>query len=52
MLEPADYAAASNGSASERAKWWTRKRNACVILGNVGTQHVVAVLEAMLANEN
>ena len=52
MLEPAGYAAAFNGSAIKRAKLWMPKRNACVVPGNVGTQDVVAVLEAMLAHEN
>jgi len=52
MMEPADYAVAFKGSAIKRAKLWMLKRNACVVLGNVGTHEDLAVLEAMLAHEN
>jgi epoxyqueuosine reductase len=52
MMEPADYAAAFKGSAIKRAKLWMLKRNACVVLGNVGTAEDLAVLEAMLAHEH
>ena len=52
MLELGGYAAAFKGSAIKRAKLWMLKRNACVVPGKVGTQDVVAVLEAMLADEN
>ena len=52
MMEPADYAAAFKGSAIKRAKLWMLKRNACVVLGNVGTAEDLAVLEAMLADED
>jgi epoxyqueuosine reductase len=52
MMEPADYAAAFKGSAIKRAKLWMLQRNACVVLGNVGTHEDLAVLQAMLADEN
>ena len=52
MMTPADYAAAFKGSAIKRAKLWMLQRNACVVLGNVGTDQDLAVLEAMLAHEN
>ncbi len=52
MMAPADYAAAFKGSAIKRAKLWMLKRNACVVLGNVGTSEDVPVLEAMLAHED
>ncbi len=51
MMSPADYAAAFKGSAIKRAKLWMLQRNACVVLGNVGTAEDLAVLEAMLAHE-
>ena len=52
MMDAADYAAAFKGSAIKRAKLWMLKRNACVVLGNVGTAEDLAVLEAMLAHEH
>ena len=52
MMEPADYAASFKGSAIKRAKLWMLKRNACVVLGNVGTSEDVPVLNAMLAHED
>ena len=52
MMDAADYAAAFKGSAIKRAKLWMLKRNACVVLGTVGTAEDLAVLEAMLAHEN
>ena len=52
MMDAADYAAAFKGSAIKRAKLWMLKRNACVVLGNVGRAEDLAVLEAMLAHEN
>ena len=52
MMDAADYAAAFKGSAIKRAKLWMLQRNACVVLGNVGTDQDLAVLEAMLAHEN
>ena len=52
MMEPDDYAAAFRRSAIKRAKLWMLKRNACVVLGNVGTSEDVPVLEAMLAHED
>jgi epoxyqueuosine reductase len=52
MMDAADYAAAFKGSAIKRAKLWMLKRNACVVLGNVGTADDLAVLEAMLGHEH
>ena len=52
MMGPADYATASKGSAIKRAKLWMLQRNACVVLGNVGTDEDLAVLETMLAHEH
>jgi epoxyqueuosine reductase len=52
MMDAADYAAAFKGSAIKRAKLWMLKRNACVVLGNVGTHEDLAVLEAMLVHEH
>ncbi len=52
MMEPAEYAAAFKGSAIKRAKLWMLKRNACVVLGNVGTNEDLAALEAMSAHEH
>ena len=50
MMTPADYATAFKGSAIKRAKLWMLQRNACVVLGNIGTDEDLAVLEAMLAH--
>lgn len=47
MMDAAAYAAAFKGSAIKRAKLWMLQRNACVVLGNVGTAEDLAVLEAM-----
>ena len=52
MMDAADYAAAFKGSAIKRAKLWMLKRNACVVLGNVGTDDDLAALEAMLSHED
>ena len=52
MMEPADYAAAFKGSAIKRAKRWMLQRNACVVLGNVGTEEDRAVLDAMLSHKH
>lgn len=52
MMDAADYAAAFRGSAMKRAKLWMLQRNACVVLGNIGTIEDVAVLEAMTAHEH
>ena len=52
MMDAADYAAAFKGSAIKRAKLWMLKRNACVVLGNVGTAEDLAVLEAMLTHQH
>lgn len=52
MMSSTDYAAAFKGSAIKRAKLWMLQRNACVVLGNVGTEEDLAVLEAMTAHEH
>jgi len=52
MMEPADYAATFRGSAIKRAKLWMLKRNACVVLGNVGTTEDLPALEARLSDDN
>ena len=52
MMDAADYAAAFKGSAIKRAKLWMLKRNACVVLGNIGTAEDLAVLEAMLVHDH
>ena len=52
MMSPAEYASALRGSAMKRAKLWMLQRNACVVLGNVGTDEDVPVLEAMLGHEH
>jgi epoxyqueuosine reductase len=52
MMGPADYAAAFKGSAIKRAKLWMLQRNACVVLGNVGTTEDLTVLEAMTEHEH
>jgi epoxyqueuosine reductase len=52
MMDAAEYAAAFKGSAIKRAKLWMLQRNACVVLGNVGTREDLAVLEAMLEHEH
>ncbi|WP_411282207.1 tRNA epoxyqueuosine(34) reductase QueG [Gemmatimonas sp.] len=52
MMAPADYASAFKGSAIKRAKLWMLQRNACVVLGNVGTTADLVVLEAMLLHEH
>ena len=52
MMTPADYAAAFRGSAIKRAKLWMLQRNACVVLGNVGADEDLAVLEAMREHEH
>ena len=51
MIEFADYVAAFRGSAIKRAKLWMLKRNACVVLGNIGTAEELPVLEAMLQHD-
>ena len=52
MMSPDDYAAAFRGSAMKRAKRWMLQRNACVVLGNVGTSEDLLVLTAMLGHED
>lgn len=52
MMSPADYATAFRGSAIKRAKLWMLQRNACVVLGNIGTDEDLAVLEAMREHEH
>jgi len=51
MMTPAEYAAEFKGSAIKRAKLWMLQRNACVVLGNVGTADDLAVLKAMTSHE-
>jgi epoxyqueuosine reductase len=52
MMSPAEYAAAFRGSAMKRAKRWMLQRNACVVLGNIGTPDDLPVLEAMATHEH
>ncbi|AMW05763.1 tRNA epoxyqueuosine(34) reductase QueG [Gemmatimonas phototrophica] len=52
MMSPANYAAAFRGSAIKRAKLWMLQRNACVVLGNIGTEEDLAVLEAMCQHKH
>ncbi len=52
VMEPVDYAAAFKGSAIKRAKLRMLQRNACVVLGNMGTADDLAVLEAMQLHEH
>ncbi len=52
MMTPTDYANAFRGSAMKRAKLWMLQRNACVVLGNVGTDEDLAVLDAIQLNEH
>ncbi|WP_310571227.1 hypothetical protein [Gemmatimonas sp.] len=52
MMDAADYAAAFRGSAIKRATLWMLQRNACVVLGNIGTHKDLALLEAMLVHEH
>ncbi len=52
MMDAADYAAAFKGSAIKRAKLWMLQRNACVVLGNVGTHEDLGALEAMLLHDH
>ena len=52
MMDAADYAAAFKGSAIKRAKLWMLQRNACVVLGNVGTAEDLAVLDAMRTHDH
>ncbi len=51
-MEPSDYAATFKGSAIKRAKLCMLQRNACVVLGNVGTGEDLAVLEAVQLHEH
>jgi len=51
-MTPATYAATLRGSAMKRAKLWMLKRNACVVLGNIGTREDHAMLGDMLAHEH
>ena len=52
MMDAAAYAAAFKDSAIKRAKLWMLQRNACVVLGNIGTHDDLAVLEAMRTHEH
>ncbi len=49
-MSPPEFSAAFNGSPMKRAKLRGLKRNAAVVLGNVGTIEDVAVLEQALAD--
>ena len=49
MMTPADYEAAFKGSAIKRAKLWMLQPNACVVLGNVGTEEDRALLNDAVA---
>ena len=49
--DQAEYAAAFKGSAMKRAKLRGLKRNAAVVLGNVGTHEDGPVLEAALVHD-
>jgi epoxyqueuosine reductase len=51
-MTPESYATAFRGSAIKRAKLWMLTRNACVVLGNVGTTQDLPLLETMQANES
>ncbi len=51
-MSPTDYAAAFKGSAMKRAKLWMLQRNACVVLGNIGTDADLPPLHAMLSHEH
>ena len=51
-MAPADDAETFRGSAIKRAKLWMLQRNACVVLGTVGTTEDLAVLEAMQQHEH
>lgn len=52
MMEATDYQQAFRKSAMKRAKLWMLQRNACIVLGNVGTGEDLPVLEAMLMHEH
>lgn len=51
-MTPESYATAFRGSAIKRAKLWMLKRNACIVLGNVGTTQDLPLLETMQPNES
>lgn len=51
-METADYATAFRASAIKRAKLWMLKRNACVVLGNIGADDDEDALSAMLQHED
>ncbi len=46
MMDHADAAAAFKGSAIKGAKLWMLKRNAAIVLENVGTPSTTALAEA------
>lgn len=52
MMDADDYRTTFRGSAIKRAKLWMLQRNACVVLGNVGTPDDLPTLEAMTAHEH
>ena len=51
MMDADDYRTTFRGSAIKRAKLWMLQRNACVVLGNVGTPEALATLDARPAHE-
>ncbi len=51
MMKPDEYADAFKGSAIKRATLWMLKRNACVLLGNIGTAEDLPTLQAISSGE-
>lgn len=51
-MEAIDYQVAFRKSAMKRAKLWMLQRNACIVLGNVGIEEDLEVLEAALMHEH
>ena len=51
MMEPDDYAATFRRSAIKRAKLFMLKRNAAVVLGNVGTDDDLPTLQAISSDD-
>ena len=47
MMDAADHEAAFEGLAIKQAKLWMLQRNACVVLGNIGTEEDLAVLASL-----
>ena len=50
-MSPTEFSAAFKGSPMKRAKLRGLKRNACVVLGNVGTRKDIGVLTRALDDE-